>query len=264
MRNPALVRISMVFALLLSLVTAHSVFAFEPPTPPAGLPWALPTVMPWPTARPLGIGESWSPQINGNPVVPTLTPTPVPVPIVIKPVVPVIPVVPVVVSPPIIPVVTVTPIPAPVIQPPATNPSTDPFAIMSGGNSPLNPLDASGAWLVLDPGSSVWYRVGHGGVQMTVYLDADIIGNMAMLIYAPGELGSPIGRGTMNAKDNSRLVWNGGHWNSDGDWLAQVTNSNSTAVHYRVTSNAHDISKKSCHSYWETILGRPVYWTICE
>ncbi len=263
MRNLISVRISIWLALLLMLVTAHSVLAFDPPTWPDGLPWGLPTAMPWPTARPLGVGESWSPLIPGAPV---FTPTPTPTPIVAKPVAPIVPVAPVVVSPPNIPVVIVTPIPAPIVQQPSTNPSTNPLAIMTGGNSPLTPLDATGAWLVLDAGASVWYRIGSGGVQMEVFLDADTVNNVALSIYSPGQLGKPVGKGTPYTKDNSRLYWNGGHWNADGDWLAQVTNYNPMAIHYRVTSSARDISNKSCHGYWERIGSNPypIFWTICE
>ena len=241
MRNDS-VRISLGLALLLLLVTAHSVLAFDPPTWPDGLPWALPTTMPWPTARPLNVGESWSPQTYGNPV-------PVSTPIVVKPAAPVV-------SPLGIPVVIITPVP--VVQQPSTN-----LPIMSGGNSPLNSLNP-GAWMVLDSGASAWYRIGSGGVQMEVFLEADIISNMTMAVYAPGQLNRPIGMGTTYARDSSRLAWNGGHWNSEGDWLALVTNRNATSVHYRVTSSAHDISNKTCHSYWEKINGVPVYWTICE
>ncbi|MBI5029665.1 MAG: hypothetical protein HZB51_04005 [Chloroflexi bacterium] len=249
MRNDS-VRLSMILALLLFLVTAHSVLAFDPPTWPDGLPWALPTTMPWPTARPLGVGESWSPQLNGNPV-PVLTPTPTPI---VRPPAPVAPVV----SPLIIPVVTVAPVP--VVQPPAPNPPSIP----SGGSSPMNPLNP-GTWMVLDSGASAWYRIGSGGVQMEVFLDADIISNMTMAIYAPGQLSRPIGMGTTWSRDTSRLAWNGGHWNSEGDWLALVTNRNATSVHYRVTSSARDISNKTCHGYWERINGGdPIFWTICE
>jgi hypothetical protein len=62
----------------------------------------------------------------------------------------------------------------------------------------------------------------------------------------------------------NRLVWAGGHWQSDGDWVARVTNTNPTAVQYKLTTTAKDMSNKSCYSYWEYINGSPYYWTECQ
>ena len=262
MRNKRLVQLATLLALLLLGATAHSVIAYDPPTWPQGLPWGMPTVMPWPTARPLSVGETWSPPVPGNSVAPgavippSIVPQPVvsPVPLVISPVIHSVPPV-------------VNPIPVVIVPQPTAAPiAQDILApIISGGSSPANPINPTGSWQLLESGANVWYRIGTGGVQMQVFLDTDPPNNNVTLsIYAPGQLNKPIGKGTPYTLDRTRLVWNGGHWNSNGDWLAVITNYNPMAVRYKITSSAQDISNKTCHSYWEKIGNNPVYWTICD
>ena len=256
-----LVQCSIWIALLLLLVTAHSVSAFDPPP----LPWGLPTVMSWPTAHPLALGESWSPA----PTVVTPTPTATPTPRIVAPAVKSFPTLPRAPTPiksipaqvaPQPPVIYVTPLPTP-LPPPLTMPS---IPSVAGGSNPMDALEPSDTWLHLDSGASVWYRVGTDGAQMSVFLDLDPASNVAMSIYAPGQLDRPIGKGTPNGQDLSRLIWSGGHWSAQGDWYAQVINYNPMAVQYRLMSSARDTRNKSCHGYWEKINGAPVYWTICE
>jgi hypothetical protein len=183
------------------------------------------------------------PTVVVRPVVP-VAPAANPIPLIILPPVPVAPIV-------------VNPVPS------APHPSTLP--LVSGGASPTNPLNPTDAWQLLESGASVWYRIGTGGVQMEVFLDVDPPNsNVPLLIYAPAQLDKPIGRGTPYAPDRTRLVWNGGHWNANGDWLALVTNYNPMAVRYHLASSARDISNKTCHSYWEKIGTTPVFWTVCE
>ena len=131
------------------------------------------------------------------------------------------------------------------------------------GDSPMNALNPDGAARTLGAGASVWYKVGNGGEHIDVFLDATPLSGMALYVYAPGNLSDPIGQGTPQ-KSTGRLVWAGGHWQSEGDWFARVTNSNPMAVQYTLTSSAHEINKKSCYSYWEHIGTQPVYWTECQ
>jgi hypothetical protein len=119
------------------------------------------------------------------------------------------------------------------------------------------------AWQTLGAGAQVWYKIGNGGVHIDVLLQAQPLDGVTMDVFAPTQLGQPIGRGTyQNALGG--LVWAGGHWSSEGDWLARINNSNQMPVQYKLSSNVKDISNKTCHSYWEHIGTAPVYWTICE
>ena len=223
----------------LLLVSASSVIASDPTGSP-GIPW--PTTMIWPTARPLKVGEVWSPGIG---VLPTATP---------------------------IPAIVLAPKPAPLSAPVIVLPNPSPMPVnvpapapsFSGGTDPSNPLNPTGVWQTLNAGTSVWYRIGSNGVHMDVWLDAVPHSNISMAIYAPYQWHKPIGYGTPFAKDPSRLVWSGGHWDANGDWLAKISNNNPMAIRYLLSSSARDISNKSCSSYWEYIGPNLVYWTHCE
>jgi hypothetical protein len=228
MKTQQILRISVLFALTLMMIAVSSVLAFDPPTGPSGIPW--PTTMPWPTARPLAVGERWSP--NAPSGEPSFSVPPV--------------------SNPVTASVSVA-LPK---QPQASQ--------VSGGTSPFNALEPTGAWQLLDAGASVWYRVGTGGVHMDVFLDADPPDSVSMAIYAPREFGKPIGRGTPYQLDRTRLVWSGGNWRANGDWVALLTNNLPMTARYKITSSGQDISNKSCYGYWEYIGTQYVYWTICQ
>jgi hypothetical protein len=118
------------------------------------------------------------------------------------------------------------------------------------------------SWRTLGGGSHAWFMVGSGGVHMDVFLEAKPIDNVSMDVYAPNQIDQPIGSGTVDK--SGRLAWAGGHWQSDGNWLALVTNKSPAPVQYKLTSAIHDISHKSCYSYWEYIGTSRVYWTKCE
>ena len=212
---------------------------------------------PWPTAHPLDIGTPW--------VIVTFTPTATPTATVAPPTS---------VSPRSIsrsrrkapsratatPLPTTTPLPSVASAPIATTV----IASAGRGDSPASALAPNDTWQNLDAGASVWYRIGSGGAHMDVWLDARPPSGMNMAIYAPYELNRPIGRGTPNKSDPTRLNWSGGYWRADGDWYALVTNGNSFPVQYRITSTQTGIGKKSCYSYWEYIGSNYVYWTVCE
>jgi hypothetical protein len=135
----------------------------------------------------------------------------------------------------------------------ATNPST---------SSP-NLMTPTDAWQTINPGASAWHKIGSGGFHISVFLDAKPLDGINMDIFAPGQLEQPIGRGTLQSA-TGQLVWAGGHWQSEGDWLARVTNRTLTAVQYKLSSSTKDISNKSCYSYWEYIGNQPYYWTECR
>lgn len=131
------------------------------------------------------------------------------------------------------------------------------------GTSPSSPMLPSDAWLGLGAGGQVWYKIGYGGVHIDVLLQAKPLDGVTMDVFAPNQLAQPIGRGTyQRALDG--LVWAGGHWNADGNWLARINNSNAASVQYKLSSNIKDISNKTCESYWESLGNAPVYWTVCQ
>jgi hypothetical protein len=135
-------------------------------------------------------------------------------------------------------------------------------AVPSGG-SPQNPLTPGNEWQSLAAHAQAWYRLGNGGVHIDAALQAKPLDGMTLDVFAPGRLDQPIGQGTLQAASGS-LVWAGGHWQADGDWLARVTNSNAVSIQYKLTSAVKDISRKTCHSYWENIGTSRVYWTVCD
>jgi len=144
--------------------------------------------------------------------------------------------------------------------PPVASPA--PLTTRAGAN-PSNPMTPADAWLALGAGERVWYVVGSGGVHMDVFLEAKPLDGVTMEVYAPGQFDHPIGQGTFQTATGA-LVWAGGHWQAEGDWLARVINANPAPVQYKLTSSARDISSKSCYSYWENIGSEPVYWTECR
>ena len=98
---------------------------------------------------------------------------------------------------------------------------------------------------------------------MDVFLEANPLDGLTMDVYAPGNLDRPIGQGTLDNKTH-RLAWAGGHWDSTGDWLARITNGNSSSVQYKLTSDTREIPKCESISYWEYIGKERVYWTRCK
>lgn len=227
MKMQRILQISVCFAFALMMIAVSSVLAFDPPTGQFGIPW--PTTMPWPTARPLAVGETWSPNFPGvqsGSIPPASNPVTASVSVALP------------------------------NQPPASQ--------VSNGASPYNALQPTGVWQVLDAGASVWYKIGSGGVHMDVFLDADPSNSLSMAIYAPREFGKPIGRGSPYPQDRTRMVWSGGNWRADGDWVALITNNTPMQVRYKITSSGQDISNKSCYGYWEYIGTNYVYWSICR
>lgn len=217
-------------AFVLLSISAPSVFAQDPQ--PRGLPFSA---MPWPTARPLRVGETWSPSISSPTYNPPAASSSIPVIVLPQN-----------------------------SAPPQSNvlPANN-SAATGNGSSPTNALIANGSWDTLGAGANVWYRIGNGGVHMDVFLDATPMSNVTLAVFAPNQFHKPIGYGTP-ARGGAQLVWAGGHWKSQGDWVAKITNGNPVPISYRLTSSAIDISNKSCYSYWEWIGPNYVYWTECR
>lgn len=171
------------------------------------------------------------------------------------------------------PTVTSVPSPTPATPKPTTRivrapaatvaPSQQLAVVVANGANPQNPLLPGDEWRVLGAHSQVWYKIGDGGVHMDVALQAKPLDGVSFEVYAPNQLGQPIGQGTYQNQTAS-LVWAGGFWQANGSWLARVVNSNPTSAQYKMTSAVKDISKKSCYSYWEYIGTHYVLWTKCE
>jgi hypothetical protein len=157
----------------------------------------------------------------------------------------------------------VAPRPPVVVQQPVIATAPQAASAPQEGTGPSSPLMPADVWRIINAGARVWFIVGSGGEHIDVFMEGKPLDGLSLEVYAPGQLDQPIGHGTMQAATN-RLVWAGGHWQSQGDWLGRVTNSNPVSVQYKLVSSGQDISKKSCYSYWETLGSSPVYWTKCE
>lgn len=144
----------------------------------------------------------------------------------------------------------------------AVTPQPAPIPV-SGGGDPHSPLTPGDTWQTLASHGQAWFLLGHGGVHIDAAVQAQPMDGVALDVFAPGNLDQPIGQGTLQASSGN-LVWSGGHWQTDGDWLGRVTNNNSGSIQYKVTSSTKDISSKSCRSYWENIGTSRVYWTVCD
>jgi len=189
-------------------------------------PW--PTTTPWPTARALSVGERFT---FGWAVFPA---TPMPA----------------------------SSAPMSSSRPPAN--FAPPVVTAPNGDSPANAMTADGGSRTLAPGASAWYKIGNGGEHIEVSLDANPLSGMALYVYAPGNTSDPIGQGSLQ-KSTGRLTWAGGHWRSEGAWLARVANNNPMAVQYTLTSSGQAIGNKSCYGYWENLpTGQRIYWTECQ
>jgi len=131
------------------------------------------------------------------------------------------------------------------------------------GSNPSIPSNATNSWQTLNPGTSTWVKLGNGGDHIDASLEANPLDGVTMQVFAPGNLDRPIGQGTYQSS-SGRLVWSGGKWNSSGDWMAKITNSNANAVQYKLTATAAAIPPCDSISYWEKIGTADVYWTRCK
>ncbi len=263
--------LAVVLALLVLGMPAPTVSALDITPSANDMPWAVSTA--WPTANPLTVGQPWylgAPPSSGSSFTyPTATFTPTPA--VYRPAV----------APPrplsvpatatrFVPPLPSTLTPWPTItlpSPPTVTPyPTKAVAVSSGhGSSPDDAINPTDTWLQINAGGSLWYRIGADSQHMDVWLDLNVTSNVDMAVYAPnsGNWSTPTGHGTPDKNDPTRLQWAGGSYQARGYWYALVTNRNPTPVQVKMGTSTRDVTK-SCHSYWETVLGRPTYWTVCE
>lgn len=231
--------VAVLFVVALTMLQAFMpvsrTFAADPTAYPGGLPWGQGT--PWPAAMPLSVGQSGSASTSSySPLAPARPPVPparVPIP-------------------PVVPPVGAAPAPL-------------------AGNTRFNALPVDGALHSLGAGASVWHNIGTAngsGVHMEVTLDSSVSADgVEMSIFAPNQLddmSKPVGRGTKSGA-NSQNWSGGGSYRVYGNWYARITNKTGTPIQYHLTSEQSSIAPKTnCESYWEWLLGYPVYWTACK
>ncbi len=258
--------LSLVLLLMLIGMPTSAAYAADPPWP-AGIPW--PTTVPWPAPHPLQLGVPWSPSQQTFPIS-----APTPLPPVAVPQSNSAPLPPVVISsnvsaplPPVVAPLNVSaPLPpvVPLSNAPVLSGAPNPAPSSTGGSNRFDALQPSDTWRTLDAGGSVWYRIGSGGSHIDVWLDAAPQNGVAMAIYAPNGSDKPVGHGSPDKANPTRLLWSGGNWQSEGDWYALITNGNPVSVQYKIGRTQMDISNKTCWSYWEYIGPDRVYWTKCQ
>jgi hypothetical protein len=142
--------------------------------------------------------------------------------------------------------------PATRVRPTATRApaaSSQPPVAQTGTDS-TNPLLPGSDWKILPSGASVWFKLGQGGDHIEALLESKISFGMSMDIFAPGNLDRPIGVGR-SLPDTNGLTWSGGQGNSNGVWLARITNSNIMAVQYRLTTTISAIRTPEAVSFQE-------------
>lgn len=256
------VLIVVALALLVARVPAAPVLAADPTVYPAGMPWGKGT--PWPQAVPLSVGQPWSPGIQSY-AAPAVSPTPPPSAPSIQPyVAPEASAAPAQSAPSVsAPPVVASPVLAPA---PVVNASP-------AGGSAFTALSVDGNPRGLTAGASVWYNIGSAsgaGVHMDVILDSSVSADLVDLsIFAPNQLDNlarPAGRGTKSSDNANSQHWSGGgSYRVYGIWYARVTNKSGAPITIRLTSNQDSIAPKlNCESYWESLMGRPIYWTACK
>jgi hypothetical protein len=138
--------------------------------------------------------------------------------------------------------------------------------ILPTGVTPEQAKEPSGEWQYLASNTSVWYKIADGGLQLTIWVDANGMGGLALAIYAPGQqdlYGTPIGRGSFNRFEPHDLFWTG-RTRAYGTWYAVVTNHNSSAVPFSLNyaRSKHSVADRcsSCHGQdieWERCVSAP-------
>ncbi len=251
-----------VLTLILMEVSVAPVFASDPPP---GLPWGKGT--PWPTAMPLTVGKPFSVSSGAPPIVRQVQPLAIatkarPAPLVI----------PARVLPTPVPR---APLVAAPVAPTAVPPSAAAPASVSASNAGSdisNTLDPGDGERTLSSGGTVWFKIGSAssaGIRMEVWLDVCADSKVDLSIFAPNQLdnlsGPPAGHGTPFQNDRKRLHWSGGGSNAVyGNWYARITNSNPSAIQYKLTTENVVIAPKACNSYWEYIGPNLVWWSACQ
>lgn len=137
---------------------------------------------------------------------------------------------------------------------------SDPIVIATGENPGLA-MTPTGEWQYIAPQSSVWYKISDGGLQLTVWIDANGLNGLAMEIYAPDQTdwSKPIGRGSFNKFEPHDLFWTG-RSRAIGSWYAMVRNDNPIAIPYNLnySRSKHSVADRcsACH-------GSDIEWDRC-
>ena len=165
------------------------------------------------------------------------------------------------------PTATATPKPAATYRPvvkrinpsPTRVPTQSPTSSAANSSGPLLPGDD---WRMLAPNASVMYTIGQGGNKMQAVLQSQHLDALRMEVFAPNVWDHPIGVGSLQ-RGLDGLVWSGGSWGTDGDWMARVTNAGPAAVQYRLVVSSQAVGCDMT-GYWEYIGKDYVYWRKCK
>ena len=139
---------------------------------------------------------------------------------------------------------------------------TEPVALpVLTGENPSLAMTPAGDWQYIPARSFVWYKISDGGLQLTLWIDANGMQGLAMDIYAPDQTdwSKPIGRGSFNKFEPHDLFWTG-RTRARGDWYAMVRNTNNFAIPYSLnySRSKHSVADRcsSCH-------GQEIEWDRC-
>jgi hypothetical protein len=150
---------------------------------------------------------------------------------------------------------------AAVVKPPTAVPTANP----KRGTSPYDAIEPNDTWQTIGANANVWFRIGEEGlnhVHLDVWVDAYGKSGISFAVFSPEQFGDlspatpPKGRGTANKSDKTHdLMWSG-QAPAGGTWYVLVSNSNSTALSYKVGYNRVVTGPKDCSGpYWEWIGG---------
>jgi hypothetical protein len=139
------------------------------------------------------------------------------------------------------------------------------------GDRPETARSITDTWSSIDPHASIWFKTDDstGYREIELWVDTPSQGALGLSILSPDQMDSwwnakPIGRGSYNpGEPGHALTWKAAYAR-DGIWYALLQNNSDAAVSYRVYANTAFTATKSCHGYWETLNGGPIYWIDCN
>lgn len=133
------------------------------------------------------------------------------------------------------------------------------------GTSPDNAVEPTGAWQLIGPNQTHWYKMDDAGMELNIWIDANGQGRngLAMAIFAPEQkdlYGKPIGRGSFNPSIPSHDLYWDGFTIASGIWYAQVSNRTNTPISYNMNYqkviNSTAAGCSLCHGYNISDWGR--------
>ena len=139
------------------------------------------------------------------------------------------------------------------------------------GDRPETARTITDTWSSIDPHASIWFKTDDstGYREIELWVDTPSQGALGLSILSPDQMDSwwnakPIGRGSNNpGEPGHALTWIAAYAR-DGIWYAILQNNSDAAVSYRLYGNFASTATKSCHGYWETLNGGPIYWIDCN